>query len=161
MTGYITSIITISVVGGIVISLVSENSQLKRYLNLILSLISLIAILSPIFSFLANKQSLEENLENFTEHYFNQDSLDNVNQLIVNKGVESIEKGIQATLIDRFKFKDTNVFVKAIVNDENIEKITIKRLEITLCNEASWTDSEAIKEYLYNLTGIEIKILKR
>ncbi|MBQ7760704.1 MAG: stage III sporulation protein AF [Clostridia bacterium] len=161
MENYISTIITISILGSVVLSLVSEKSSLKKYVNMVLSLICVIALLSPITSLLLNIDYFKSNIMDFLDSTMQNEAIDNSNKIIIESGVESIENGIQATIVNRFSLDERDVLVRAIIDEKNIESVTIKGIEVTLSNKAIWSNADSIRDYIYNLTGIEVNVRKK
>lgn len=161
MEGYISTIITLSVLGGVVTSLIPEKSTLKKYINMILSIICVIALLSPITNLLFNIEYFKASIDKFFDYTIQSEVIDNSNRIIVNNSIDGIEKGISSALIDKFSLDERDIFVKVLFDDKNIEEIKIKQIEITLTNKASWANDDTIRKYINNLTGIEVKIIKR
>jgi hypothetical protein len=160
MAGYISSLITVSIIGGIVSNLVSGFSNIKRYVNYFVGLVAVICLLSPIFSFINNMTSFKMTINNFFDKFVNQEIIDNTNDIIINSGIESIEGGIKSALIERFEFDEKEIIIELEADKSNIEAIKISKITVILTGKASWNDVDLVKEYLNNVIGGNI-IVKR
>lgn len=161
MKTYIISIITISVISGILsAALPSSEGSMKKQINFITGLICAIILLSPIVTIAKNAEILTNRIENAISSLDVKESIDQSNAIIIEEGTEQIAVGIKNALLNKYKFKDESVSVNVLVNDEIINCITLKEVTVTLKNEATWTDSFNIKEYLENLVGCPVKIKK-
>ena len=162
MNGYIFTIIVVSVISGIISSLLSSNkNSLKKYVNFISGLICSLALLSPIVSIAVNMDKFSSSVENLVNSLSISESANITNKLLIETGTEQISEGIKKTAISRFNFSEENIEVKALVNDDNIEAVILESIEIYLKNEATWTDEQLIKKYVEDLVGCQVKIIKR
>lgn len=161
MENYISTIITLSILGGVVVSLISEKSSLKKHINMILSLICVIVLLSPITNLILNKEIFKASVNKFFDQALQSENIENSNKIIVSNSIKSIESGISSTLIDKFSLDERDLSVKILCDTKNIEDIKIKEIEIVLTNKASWANADAICKYIKNLTGIEVNVIKR
>ena len=161
MEQYFISILTISVIGGIITTLLPEKSSgLKKYLSYIIGLISIITLLSPLTKVIDDVSSFKNNIDNFYNETISQEAIDKTNSLIITSGIEKVEDGIKAILIEKYKLNESEINVTASVNKDDISAVKITQLTITLRGKATWEDSNKIKEYLESMVGCEIKIQK-
>ena len=161
MSAYITSLITISIIGGLVSNLVSSFKSIKVYVNYFVGLVAVICMLSPLFSFLNNISSIKETLNDYFNSFASQDIIDNSNDIIINSGIDSIEKGIKNTLIEKYNFEEKEVIISIEADSSNIEAIRITKITVILTGKASWHDVDAVKEYLDNVIGGNIVVTRK
>lgn len=158
---YFNSILTISVIGGIITCLLPQNSKgLKKYVQYIVGLICTITLLSPLTSVIGNISGFKNNISDFFDNTLSQDAIDKHNDLILNAGVEKVGEGIKSVLIDKFKFDENDITVKIITNTNDISAIKISKIIIILKNKATWENPNNIKDYLEGMISCEIEIKK-
>ena len=160
MKAYIITIITISIVSGIISSLLSSESKLRKHLNFISGLVCAIALLSPIVNIAKSTTVLTDSIENIIGSLDISESINNSNQIIIDEGTEQICKGIKEAIKSRFKFNDESIKIEATINDNNIEAIILERITITLLGDATWTDEKRVKEYIEDLVGCNVIVRK-
>lgn len=161
MNKYISSILIISLVGGIVNSLLDNFKDTKKYVNYFLSLIMVICMISPIASLLGNLSTIKENFYNYFDELTNNESLNGNNEIIINTGTEAIIKGIKNTIIENFDFDENEIIVNLETDTTNIEAIKITKINVILTGKASWSDVDTVKKYLENVVGGEISVCRR
>lgn len=162
MNSYIYSIIAVSVVGGIISTLTHGNeSGIKKNINFIIGLICAIILLSPIISLISSKEAIENKINGFFDSMKYEEMIDKSNNLVVNTSIDKVCAGIKATIIDKYKFDEREVYVNAEINDESISSITISKIIVTLTGRASWSDVDTVKEYLDNLVGCNIEVNRK
>lgn len=161
MTNYITSLITISIIGGIISNLVSSFSGIKRYVNYFIGLVAVFCLLSPIVSFINNISGFKSSINNFFNRFASQDIIDSSNDIIINSGAENIKGGIKKTLTDRFGFDEKDIIIELELDKANVEAIKITKITVILTGKASWNDVDAVKEYLRNVIGGNIVVTRK
>ena len=160
MKAYIFTIITVSVIGGIVTSLISdENASLKKRLNFIIGIICAIVLLSPIVSVVSNVNQVKKGINEFVGS-INADN-SKLNTLIISNGAEKITSGIKKTVVNKFNIDEAEITVDLVLNNEDIESIEIEQIKIELTGKATWLDEFKIKEFVEEQTGCSVKIIKR
>lgn len=157
---YVITIITVSVVGGIISTLLSNDSGIKKHVNFIVGLICAITLLSPVANIAKSASVLSDTVENAINKLDISESISQSNKIIIEEGTEQISKGILEALITKYKFTPENVQIDITVNNDRIDAITLEKITVTLKNEATWTDLSSIKQYLENLVGCEVVIKK-
>lgn len=158
MNTYIITIITISIVGGIVSSLVAK--ELKKHVNFIVGLICAIVLLSPIVSFLNDSIIIKNGIYSLVDSLNLNENLSNRSQYIVNTSIETVSEGIKKEIINRFDFNENDVEVNLNAKQEN-GLTTIDSVTITLQNKASWYEESKVKEYAEELVGCKVIIKKK
>ena len=158
---YLNTILTVSLVGGIINALAPNGSGIKKYVGYIISLACILTIISPLSSVVSTTSSLKESVSSFVDKIFVSDDINNANDLIINSGKESVENGIKEAIITKYGFDNNDVIVELILNQEEIDQIKIKSVLVTLTGKASWSDAKPIKEYLNNLIGTEIEVKRK
>ena len=161
MKGYIFTIIAVSVISGIISSMLSNSKTgLKKFVNFISGLICAIALLSPIVTIANNMNSFSSSIEGFIDTLNGDDSVSTTNKIIIDTGTENICRGIKNTVISKYGFSENDVNINAKINADNIEAITLEEIEITLKNQATWIDEYNLKDFVENLVGCKVKIKK-
>ena len=160
MKAYILTIISVSIICGILSSLLSNN-KLKKYVNFIAGLICTIALLSPITAIATNTFKISGSITNFVNNLDVQENVNKSNQIIINKGTEQICQGIKNAVISKFNLSENHVTVKITINDENIDALILKEIIIVLSDSATWSDEIEIKKYVENLIGSKVTIKKK
>lgn len=160
MKQYILTILIVSIVGGMLSSLVSnKNEQIKKQINFLIGLICALVLLSPLVDIVNNTSKIENKIESFTSQF---DSTPNTNikqDIVITTGIEKIEDSIKYEIVKNYKIKEESVNVDIILNEE--KEITIKSVLITLTNDAIWLDENSIIEFTENLVGVKVTIIKK
>ncbi|MBQ7353008.1 MAG: stage III sporulation protein AF [Clostridia bacterium] len=158
---YFTTILTISLVGGIITSLLPEKSNsLKKYVKYVIGLICAITLISPLTSVLGNITKLQSNINDFFDSNFSQKAIDTSNNLVLETGIEKVSIGIKSVLINKFKIDESNIDIDIISDDTDISAIKIAKIIIILKGNATWENSESIRNYLDGLISCDIEIKK-
>lgn len=155
------TILASSLVGGIINSLVSKNSKLKKYVLFVVTLVCTLTLISPISSILGDASKLRSSVENFFKGTYTQDKIDAANDLIISTSKQRIEKGIKDLIIQRYKFDSNEVDVDIILNEDEIDSINIEKIHVNISGKAAWSDLENIKRYLEDILSGEITINRR
>ena len=160
MNEYIYTVVTVTTIGGILISLLPEkSSKIKKQINFIVGLICTLVFISPIIGILSNSQAIKDNISSIVL------SIDNVsssatNEIIVGTSLDKISQGIKKSIINKFNLNEQDADVRVFITDKSKEVIYIDYVEIILKNGATWTDDNKIKEYIEDLSGCKVKILR-
>lgn len=162
MKNYILTIITISIISGIVSSLLSSSKNgLKKHINLITGLILVLIVVTPITTIAKNSAILTEKIESIVGSLNIENSVNESNKIIISQGTDNICEGIENAIATRFNLSNDYITVALTVNDENIEAIMLEGITVTLTGKATWTDSDAIKEYTEDLVGCSVRVIKK
>ncbi|MBO5092687.1 MAG: hypothetical protein J6K52_03905 [Clostridia bacterium] len=162
MNGYIYTILVVAIIGGIVNSIVSESyGSLKKHINYVVRLICVICLIAPLSTLIKNSGEIKESISGFFDNVVNEEYLDSSNSLIVNTGVDKVCLGIKSTVIDKFGFDENDVIVTLETDTQNIDSITITKINIVLSGKASWTDVKNVKDYIENLVGVKADVTRR
>lgn len=162
MNAYLNTLLTVSVISGIVNSfLPSSKKSLKKYVGYLMGLVLAVVILSPLASFVSEISTIKENIKNFTDSLMIEESVGKANKVIINATEKSICDKIKNMLISKYHFEDTDVYVSLETEENDTETTTVKRIVVTLTNKASWSDADRIKKYLENITGCEVFVSKK
>ena len=158
MSGYICSIITVSTIGGILVSLLSDkSSKLKKQIGFIVGLICALVFISPIIGVLNNSQAIKDNITSIVlsiEGEHNNIS----NEIIVGTSLEKIAQGIKSMIVNKFDLNEQDVEVQVFVTDDSKDVIYIDYVEIRLKNGATWIDDKKIEEYVQEMSGCKVQI---
>ena len=161
MTPYIYSILAIAIISGILSAIIADSNPLKKYVNYISSLILVIVLLSPIKNLLNSSFNIKEYINSFYHNIKTEEIIENSNSLIVNTSKESVSNGIKSAILERFSFKDDDVYVYLDIDSEDITSIKINQVNVILTNEASWSDTDRVKEFLDELLGCKVNVTRR
>ena len=160
MTSYIFSIITISVVGGMVISFIdNENSALKKRVSFIVGIICAIILLSPIASTVSGISTVKNQITGIFDKV-DKDS-DASNRLIISAGTEKISEGIEDSVCEKYSIPREEVDITLTLNSSDIEAIKIEQITVVLTGKSTWEDEYEIKEYVEGITGCKTRVIKR
>ena len=161
MTIFTFTIITASVVGGIINSLISQRSKLKKYVSFLVTIVCTLSLLQPITEILSSTAKLKESATEFFSSITVQDKINVTNEIIVNTSKSKIESGIKELVTDKFKLESDEVSVEIILNEENIEAIKIEKICVYITGKSSWSDTDKIKDYLKSIIDTEILVKRR
>ena len=161
MNKYITSLIIVSIVGGIISNMLSSFGGIKKYVNYFIGIVAITCLLSPIFSVVNNISLAKANIKEYFNDLINQDAINESNEIIVNSGIESIQNGIKNTIIDKYGFDERDVIVSLEADTSKIEAIKIKHISVILTGKASWSDVDEVKRYLENIIGGSISVTRK
>lgn len=161
MDNYIYSILTISIVGSVIGSIISSANPLKKHLNYLCSLILVITLISPLVSVLKNTFDIKEYINNFYHSIKTEEIIENSNTIIVNTSKEKVCEGIKETIISKFSLEKTDVYVSLELNSDDITSIEITKVNVILTNKASWSDTDKIKSFLSELLSCPIDVTRR
>ena len=160
MNEFLRSVLLLSVVSGIINSLII-NGTVKKYVNYLISLICVLIIISPVFNILSSISKIEEYINNFTHSIKTEEIINNSNSLIVNTSEEKVCNGIKEMVISKFGFEETDVYVSLDLDKADIGSIKIRSVNVVLTNKASWSDTDRVKEYLDKTVGCKINVTRR
>ena len=160
MNEFLRSVLLLSVVSGIMNSLII-NGTVKKYVNYLISLICVLIIISPVFNVLSSISKIEEYINNFTHSIKTEEIINNSNSLIVNTSEEKVCNGIKEMIISKFGFEETDVYVSLDLDKADIGSIKIRSVNVVLTNKASWSDTDRVKEYLDKTVGCKINVTRR
>lgn len=160
MNSFLKSILTLSVIAGISSSIIS-STLIKKYVNYFISLIMVLIIISPLFNFLSSLDNIKEYVEDFKHSIRTEEILSSSNELIVSSTEKSVCDGIKELILTKFGFDENDVYVSLECDKSNISSIKIKAVNITLTNKASWSDTDAVKDYLDKMIGCKINVKRR
>lgn len=161
MNTYFNTILTVSLVGGIISSFVPERSGLKKYIGYIISLVIILCLVSPLTSILTSTIQFKESINNFLDKISVSEDIEKSNSLIINSSKEKISNGIKEVIIQKYKFDESEVIVDLILDTEEIDSIRVERVLVTLTGKSSWSDVGAVKEYLNNIIGTETEVRRK
>ena len=160
MNSYTLTILTVSVVGGIINSLVSSTA-LKKYVSYIISLVCVVCLIAPVGSIIGNISNIKNNVNNFMEEIFESDDYKNSNSLIINTGTEKVCEGLKEIIKERYNFDDNEVFVDLTLDKSNIQAIKIDQINIILTGKASWSDVDSVEKYLKDIVGCDVSVKRK
>lgn len=161
MNNFLSGILVLAVISGIINSLVVSNNSLKKYVNYILGLVMAISVFSPVFSILSSFDNIKEYIEDFSHSIRTEEIIDNSSSIIVSSCEENVCNGIKELVISKFGFKETDVYVSLVCDKSDISSIKIREINVVLTNEASWSDTDRVKEYLDKAVGCKINVTRR
>ena len=161
MNNYINIIFISTFLGGIILAIAPEKGEIKKYIKFTISLLCIICIVSPLASLLNNLSSAKTNLKNYINDLFIREKIELSNELIINAGVDKIEKGIKETIIQEYGFKENEILVELVVNQKDINAIKIEKINVFLTGEASWSDANKLEKYLSEHIGGDIIVKRR
>lgn len=161
MNSYLKTILLLSVIGGIINSLIIPQNKVKKYVSYFISLIMILVILSPIFKFISSFENVKEYISNFYHSIRTEEIIEQSNSLIVKTSEENVCNGIKEIIISKFGFEKTDVYVSINCDKSDISCIKINEVTVILTNKASWSNIDAVKEYLDKTVGCKINVTRR
>ena len=161
MNKYINTILTVSIVGGIINSIAPGKLIIKKYVGYIVSLVCILCLISPLINILVNTNNIKEGIKNFTSSIFLKEELQNSNSLIINTGTDYICDGIKQVIIDKYGFDEKDIDIELVLDKTNTEALKIQCVNVFLTGKASWSDANRIEDYLNDLIGTEIEVKRR
>ena len=161
MKNFAFTVLTASLVGGIINSLVSKKSKVKKYVFFLVTIVCTLSLLQPLITVLSSASELKDAVSSFFEGVLIQDKIDSTNDIIINTSKARIENGIKDLVIDKYKFSENEVAVEIILNQDKIDEIKIEKIYVYISGKASWSDSESIERYLSNMVSSEIEVKRR
>ncbi len=161
MNNYVITILTVAVAGGIVNSLVSKESHLKKYINYIVSLVCVVCLISPIGNVISDIASIKENINDYIDKIFVTENIEISNSLIINTSKEKICEGIKETIIEKYKFDSSDVYVQLTLDESNIQSLKIDKINVTLTGKASWSDVKTVETFLKSTVGPNVEVKRK
>lgn len=161
MKNFAFTALTASLVGGIINSLVSKKSKVKKYVFFLVTIVCTLSLLQPLITVLSSASELKDAVSSFFEGVLIQDKIDSTNDIIINTSKARIENGIKDLVIDKYKFSENEVAVEIILNQDKIDEIKIEKIYVYISGKASWSDAESIERYLSNMVSSEIEVKRR
>ena len=161
MNNYVITILTVAVTGGIINSIVSKDSHLKKYINYIVSLVCVVCLISPIGGVISNIANIKENINDYVDKIFVTESIEISNSLIINTSKEKICEGIKETIIHKYNFDSNEVYVQLILDDSNLQSLKINKINVTLTGKASWSDVKIVEDFLKNTIDSNVEVKRK
>lgn len=161
MSNYVITILTVAVSGGIINSLVSKDSHLKKYINYIVSLVCVVCLISPIGSVISDLASIKQNINEYVDGIFVSDRIESSNSLIINTSKEKICQGIKETIIDKYKFNSDDIHVQLKLDESNVHALKIDKINVVLTGKASWSDVKTVEDFLKTTIGANVEVKRK
>ena len=137
LSGFVLSVLTVCVISGIVIG-VSPEGAMKKYINYIISLCVLAAIITPIISIFSSVPQYSEDIERIFEEHKETDT-DAEAKLI------EAQKAIRDTIVKKFDIGEDRIFVEIAIDSTNKSAIEIRYIDISVKGKCP---SGEIKKYI-------------
>lgn len=159
MKEYFIVIITVTFIGGTIISLAPEGTG-QRYLRLLVSVAVTGCIIMPLFSFLDGQEVdtsgisellswQEENTQNYEEIY---------NNSILEAGVSDVENRLKSEIIQALDGDQEDMDLR-IVAEQKSGEIYIERTEIIIYPSGVALDPHFMENYVYERLGCECEVI--
>lgn len=161
MNKYSITILTVSVVGGIINSLVDSQSPLKKYISYLVSLVCVVSLIAPIGGIISNITNLKGNINEYFDKILVSEKIDAGNELIINSSKEKICEGIKNTLTNKYNFDEKEVIVSLDIDKTDLQAIKIEQINVILTGKASWHDVKNVQEYLEDVVGGKIVVKRK
>ena len=120
-----------------------------------------LCLILPIVELVNDYESVKNKFVEYIEDLTSSEKIEESNEIIIKNGIEAIQKGIKRDLINKFNFDEKDVVIEIEADKSNIEAIKIKKINIILTGKASWSDTARVKEYLSDLIGGDISVVRR
>ena len=161
MKNFAFSILCASIVGGILSSLVSKKSKLKKYISFVVTLVCVLSLIQPIITVVKSATELKNTVSSFFDAVTLENKINATNDIIISTSKQRIETGIKDLVTQKYKFNPDEVNVEIILNENDINAIKIDKIFVYITGKASWSDTETIENYLENMVGNEIIVKRR
>lgn len=161
MKGFTFTLLTASIVGGIINTIISKKSKLKKYVSFIVTLVCTLSLLQPISQIFDSVSELKNSVAGFFESNIISSNINSTNEAIINTSKEKIENGIKELVIQKYKFPENEVAVEIILDDSKIDAIKIEKIYVYISGKSSWSDADTIKNYLSSILSSDIYVKRR
>ena len=159
MKEYFVVIITVTFIGGTIVSLAPEGAG-QRYLRLLVSLAVTGCIIMPLFSFLDGRDIdasgisellswQEENTQNYEEIY---------NNSILEAGARGVENELKSEIIQALDGEHEDIDLRIVAKQESGE-IYIERSEIIIYPSGVALDPHFMENYVSERLGCECTVI--
>lgn len=109
LSGFVLSVLTVCVISGIVIG-VSPEGAMKKYINYIISLCVLAAIITPIISIFSSVPQYSEDIERIFEEHKETDT--DAEAKLIEAQKAAVETAIRDTIVKKFDIGEDRIFVE-------------------------------------------------
>ena len=142
LSGFVLSVLTVCVISGIVIG-VSPEGAMKKYINYIISLCVLAAIITPIISIFSSVPQYSEDIERIFEEHKETDT--DAEAKLIEAQKAAVETAIRDTIVKKFDIGEDRIFVEIAIDSTNKSAIEIRYIDISVKGKCP---SEEIKKYI-------------
>lgn len=142
LSGFVLSVLTVCVISGIVIG-VSPEGAMKKYINYIISLCVLAAIITPIISIFSSVPQYSEDIERIFEEHKETDT--DAEAKLIEAQKAAVETAIRDTIVKKFDIGEDRIFVEIAIDSTNKSAIEIRYIDISVKGKGP---SGEIKEYI-------------
>ena len=162
MNAYIISIVTVSLAGAIITSILpSGEKSLKKYVNYVIGIITVAVILSPLSSLAGGISSVKENIKKFSDSIVSEEKISGTKEIIINTAEKNICDKIKRMVMQKFNFSESDVYVTLEVDKSNSEAVAVKCINVILTGKASWSDADNVKKYIEKISGCDAYVTKK
>ena len=162
MTGYLRSVVILSIISGIIKAFFNDSSSnTKKYVNFLIGLIMVAVIISPLKDLRAKLNYAKDYINDFTNGIFTNDAIDKSNYIIIKSSKEKICEGIKEAVISKYNFDTRDIYVDIVMDTSEISAIKITGVNIILTNRASWSNVDEVKKYTENLVGVRVNVTRK
>ena len=140
LSGFVLSVLTVCVISGIVIG-VSPEGAMKKYINYIISLCVLAAIITPIISIFSSVPQYSEDIERIFEEHKETDTDAEAKLIEAQKAAVAIRD----TIVKKFDIGEDRIFVEIAIDSTNKSAIEIRYIDISVKGKCP---SGEIKKYI-------------
>ena len=142
LSGFVLSVLTVCVISGIVIG-VSPEGAMKKYINYIISLCVLAAIIPPIISIFSSVPQYSEDIERIFEEHKETDT--DAEAKLIEAQKAAVETAIRDTIVKKFDIGEDRIFVEIAIDSTNKSAIEIRYIDISVKGKCP---SGEIKKYI-------------
>ena len=129
LSGFVLSVLTVCVISGIVIG-VSPEGAMKKYINYIISLCVLAAIITPIISIFSSVPQYSEDIERIFEEHKETDT--DAEAKLIEAQKAAVETAIRDTIVKKFDIGEDRIFVEIAIDSTNKSAIEIRYIDISV-----------------------------
>ncbi len=142
LSDFAISVLTVCVISGIVTG-ISPEGAMKKYINYIVSLCVLAAIITPVISIFSSVPQYSEEIEHIFEKQKETDS--DAQAKLIEAQKAAVETAIRDTIVKKFGMEEDCVFVRITIDATNRSAIEIRCIDISVKGKCP---SGEIKKYI-------------
>lgn len=154
LSGFVLSVLTVCVISGIVIG-VSPEGAMKKYINYIISLCVLAAIITPIISIFSSVPQYSEDIERIFEEHKETDT--DAEAKLIEAQKAAVETAIRDTIVKKFDIGEDRIYVEITIDSTNKSAIEIRYIDISVKGKCpSGEITKYIEEMFYGTAKVTV-----
>lgn len=162
MSGYINSVITVSLVASIACALAPEGKGIGRYIKYVAALMTLLVILAPLSLLIGGKSSHDTSGGGtdtvFTPSETTNEVTTDYREAIITAAVDKMKKTVISVLATRYDVRVEDASVELEYDASDYSNIIVTHIYITLTGYSSWIDAKDAADYIGDLFACPVTI---